>query len=191
MARYGRRATRPHEPPMPDPLGYFLTWATYGTWLPGDERGWVKYRSGWQLPNPVRKLEAESLMTEEACLLDDEQRQVVERTVADHCRIRGWELHVVNCRTNHLHIVVTAKRDPDEVREQFKAWCTRRLKELEQSRLLARRASEGRTDTQAATDPIVAEPVIRQKWWAERGSCRWIFDAEGLEAVVRYVRDGQ
>ena len=26
------------EPPLPEPLAYFLTWPTYGTWLPGDER---------------------------------------------------------------------------------------------------------------------------------------------------------
>ena len=25
------------EPPLPEPLAYFLTWPTYGTWLPGDE----------------------------------------------------------------------------------------------------------------------------------------------------------
>ncbi len=30
---------RENEPPMPEPLAYFLTWPTYGTWLPGDERG--------------------------------------------------------------------------------------------------------------------------------------------------------
>ncbi len=34
--------SRPNEPTMPDPLAYYLTWPTYGTWLPGDERGWVK-----------------------------------------------------------------------------------------------------------------------------------------------------
>ena len=25
-----------------EPLAYFLTWTTYGTWLPGDERGWSR-----------------------------------------------------------------------------------------------------------------------------------------------------
>src|SRR4051812_6675116 len=44
--------SRIHEPPMPDPLAYFITWVTYGTWLPGDECGWVEYRRGWQLPDP-------------------------------------------------------------------------------------------------------------------------------------------
>jgi hypothetical protein len=29
---------------MDDPIGYFLTWVTYGTWLPGDARGWVEYQ---------------------------------------------------------------------------------------------------------------------------------------------------
>jgi hypothetical protein len=43
--------TRPHEPPLPAPLAYFITWGTYGTWLPGDQRGWVEYRRGWRLPD--------------------------------------------------------------------------------------------------------------------------------------------
>ena len=43
---------------MDDPIGYFLTWVTYGTWLPGDARGWVEYRHGWQLPDPPREIEA-------------------------------------------------------------------------------------------------------------------------------------
>ena len=127
--------TRPYEPPMPEPLAYFLTWPTYGTWLPGDERGWVEHRRGWKLPNPVRKLEAQARMIEDACVLDAEQRQLVERTIAEHCRIRGWELHAVNCRSNHLHIVVTADVPPKLVRVQLKAWCTRRLRELEAKRL--------------------------------------------------------
>ena len=47
-----RGVNRPNEAPMPEPLAYFLTWATYGTWLPGDERGWIEYRHGWKLPDP-------------------------------------------------------------------------------------------------------------------------------------------
>src|SRR5256885_16629826 len=99
---------RENEASMPEPLAYFLTWATYGTWLPGDERGWVEYRHGWRLPDPVRKLEAAAKMTEDACLLDPEQRAVVERQIAETCRVRGWVLHAVNCRSNHAHVVVTA-----------------------------------------------------------------------------------
>lgn len=176
---------------MPDPLAYFLTWPTYGTWLPGDERGWVWYRHGYQHPDPMRKLEAEALMTEDACILDPQQRELVEKTVQDHCDIRGWELHAVNCRTNHLHIVVSANLHPDKVRAQFKAWCTRRLKELEESR---RRHAAMLADwaiRSGEADMRVVEEAIRENWWAERGSGRFLNDQISLDAATLYVRDGQ
>ena len=43
---------------MDDPIAFFITVATYGTWLPGDQRGWVEYHKGWQMPDSVRELEA-------------------------------------------------------------------------------------------------------------------------------------
>jgi REP element-mobilizing transposase RayT len=168
---------RVNEPPMPEPLAYFLTWSTYGTWLPGDERGWIQHDHGWQLPDAVRKLEAEAHMTEDACRLDGEQRDVVERQIAETCNIRGWHLHAVNCRSNHVHIVVTAAPRPKIVRNQLKAWCTRRLKELEAARRDEQRRVKG--------------SGIRENWWAERGSQRFINDSESLEATILFVRDGQ
>jgi REP element-mobilizing transposase RayT len=171
-------SSRPHEPPLPEPLAYFLTWSTYGTWLPGDERGWVEYRRGWQLPDPIHKLESQARMTEDACSLDMEQRELVEQTITDHCRIRGWQLHAVNCRTNHLHVAVSANRDPDEVRLQCKASCTRRLKELDAKRLGSKRAG-------------TTVPAVRRNWWAERGSRRFVNDEASLQRVVSYICDGQ
>lgn len=162
---------RPNEAPMSDPLAYFLTWATYGTWLPGDERGWVEYRHGWMLPDPARKLEAEARMTEDACRLDAAERALVEKTIEEHCQRRGWVLYAVNCRSNHVHIVVGAHRKPDQMRLQFKAWCTRRLKALAAKR-------------QKAAD-------VRENWWAERGSRRYINDEASLADAIAYVRDGQ
>ena len=163
------------EVPMADPLGYFITWATYGTWLPGDERGWVEYHHGWQLPDPARKLEAAAKMTEDACRLDAEQRRAVEEQIAETCEVRGWHLHAVNCRSNHLHVVVSANAHPKTVRSQLKAWCTRKLKALE-----AMRAAAGGLNTS-----------VRENWWAERGSQRFINDADSLEGAIVYVRDGQ
>jgi hypothetical protein len=103
---------------------------------------------------------------------------VVERTIAEHCLIRGWELHAVNCRTNHLHIVVTANLPPKQVRAQFKAWCTRRLKQLEAKRL-------------AGTGSNAIAARVRENWWAERGSDRFINDEKVLDGATQYVQDGQ
>jgi hypothetical protein len=140
-----------------DPIGYFLTWVTYGTWLPGDARGWVEYKKGWQLPDPIRELETKALMTEDACILTAEQRRVVEAQIAETCTHRGWTLHAVNCRSNHVHAVVAADvKSPNKIRVDLKAWATRALKN---------RFEGG-----------------RDNWWAERGSIRWLntdADVEG------------
>lgn len=115
------RRTQRHspEPPLPDPIAFFLTWTTYGTWLPGDERGWVLRGRGFQIPDPIRRQRAAARMTESACVLDQDQRAIVEQTIANHCTIRNWQLHAVNCRTNHVHVVVSANRPPEDIREQF------------------------------------------------------------------------
>ena len=158
---------------MEEPLAYFLTWTTYGTWLPGDERGWVAKPGQFRAPDAQRKAAAEELMTEPALTLDPEQRRIVEGTIADHCRVRGWHLHGVNARTQHVHVVVTApQRHPEVVMDQFKAWCTRRLKELERSHRPAERA-------------------FQQNWWTQGGSKRWLNDEKSLLEAIRYVVDGQ
>ena len=85
-------------------------------------------------------------------------------------RIRGWHLHAVSCRSNHVHVVLSAEVNPVDMRDQFKAWCTRKLKE--------RQRREG-------------QQRIRKKWWTERGSQRYIADEDGLEATILYVIEAQ
>jgi len=161
-----------------EPLGYFLTWPTYGTWLPGDDRGWVKWHQGRQPPDPPLRLEALARMTDEACRLSPIERQLVEETVKEHCRLRNWTLHAVNCRSNHLHVVVTADRHPDEVREQLKAWTVRKLK-------------QHRSEGSAGINEAEGAPAMRERWWAERGSKRYLNDDDSLEAAILYVREAQ
>lgn len=154
---------------MSEPLAYLLTWTTYGTWLPGDPRFWVKKNGGFQSPDLARERAAAELLKEPTFRLSDQQRQLVEATIAAHCAIRGWRLHAINCRTNHVHVVVTAAVHPDRVVGQFKSWCTRRLNES----LLAVN-SEG-----------------RRQLWTEGSSTRYINDDLGLEGAITYVRDAQ
>src|SRR5688572_13990414 len=93
------------QPPMPEPLAYFLTWTTYGTWLPGDARGWVPDGGGdIRPPDPEREVAARRRMTEPPVKLSQDQRRIVCETIAEHCRVRSWCLHAVNARTNHVHV---------------------------------------------------------------------------------------
>ena len=152
--------------PYSDPLGYFLTWTTYGTWLPGDERGWNKKGRGARAPDRARKMRAQSRMNEPACVLTAEQRTAVRRAITEHCAIRGWHLHVQNVRTNHVHVVVTAPGyHPGRVAHEFKDWGTRYL----------RRA--GFRD--------------RKTWWTEGESKHYLNTDEELESTIIYARDLQ
>jgi REP element-mobilizing transposase RayT len=149
-----------------DPIGYFLTWGTYGTWLPGDARGWFERSGGSQTPDPIRELEAKARMIEDACILTQEQRRAVEVQIAGTCTHRGWTLHAVNCRSNHVHVVVTADvRDPKKIRIDLKAWT---------ARVLMEKFDRG-----------------RKNWWEERGSIRYLNKEDDLEAAIVYVRDLQ
>ena len=156
-----------------DPLAYFLTWTTYGSWLQGDDRGWVAKPGVFRLPEVLLEEESRSRMTDSPVVLDNRQREIVERTIAEHCMVRNWHLHAVACRTNHVHVVVTAdRRRPEEVMDQLKAWCTRKLKEEDRASI-----PESRT--------------IRSNWWTQRGSKRWLNDLQSLEAAITYVREAQ
>lgn len=151
---------------MPDPLAFFITWPTYGTWLPGDERGWVEYHRGWHLPNNNLEQHCRACMTKKQCLLSIAERKIVLTQILETCEFRKWVHYASDCRSNHAHIVVGAANTlPKKIRVDIKAWCTRRLRE--RSRL------------------------EQENWWAERGSIRYIWTEESLATVVRYVNEAQ
>jgi hypothetical protein len=149
-----------------EPVAFFLTWTTYGAWLPGDDRGWNrKGEPGVQPANPLFAEMAASKLKEPPFTREESHRSLVEETIRRHCDVRGWVLHAVNARTNHVHVVVSAAGyAPEVVREQFKAWCTRRLKAVAQG---------------------------RARFWTEGGNCRWINSEESLDAAVTYVVEAQ
>jgi REP element-mobilizing transposase RayT len=151
-------------------IAYFYTWTTYGTWLPGDQRGWFRRGDGPQSPSQFRERAARLRMSENAVVLNAIQRALVEKTIVDHCVLREWILHAVSCRSNHVHAVITADVKSIELpREQFKAWCSRKLNE------------------QAGANGI----PVRENWWTDRGWDEFIDDETGLMCVNTYVVEGQ
>ncbi|MCY2979071.1 MAG: transposase [Planctomycetota bacterium] len=151
---------------MPDPLAFFITWPTYGTWLPGDQRGWVEYHHGWQLPNTNLEQYCRACMTEKQCLLSAEERKIVLSQILETCEHRKWVHFASDCRSNHSHIVIgSANTSPKKIRKDIKAWCTRRLRERSRPE--------------------------QEHWWAERGSIRYIWNEESLDTVMRYVTEAQ
>ena len=147
---------------MTDPLALFITWTTYGSWMPGDPRGSTA-RGGDPLPpDDALRLRTERAMTESPCTLEPEQRAAVDAVVRRHCELRGWRLHALNVRTNHVHVVVAAgDAAPKRVREELKSWATRTLK--------------------------AADRTGRTKWWTAGGDITFLFDDAVLAEKIRYV----
>ncbi len=73
-----------------------------------------------------------------------------------------------------MHLVVTAERIADDVMNQLKAWCSRRLSDA------AGLICDGR-----------AKKAGRRKWFTEHGSTGWIEDDEYFQNAIRYVSEGQ
>ncbi len=58
-------------------------------------------------------------MKEERVLLNESQRSVVEKTIAEVCDYRGYDLKAINVRSNHAHIVVSVGFLPSSYIDRF------------------------------------------------------------------------
>ena len=88
-----------------------------------------------------------------------EERAVVLKAIRQHAAHRGWVLHPVHVRSNHVHVVVEADVRPEKVMTQFKGRASRALNRSE----------------------------WRERRWAYHGSTRYLWETREVEAAVEYV----
>lgn len=156
---------------MSDPLAYFITFTTYGTWLHGRAPGSVDRQHnvpGTEFLPVNSQLEAarRKSMRQPPYVLDAPRRDVVLRTIREVAKHRKWRLWAVHVRSNHVHVVITAADKPEKVMSDLKAWASRRLREA------------------------CGEDADRDRW-TQHGSTRWINDESSLESAIVYVVDEQ
>jgi len=116
------------------PIGYFITFRTYGTWLHGDRRGSVDrfhniYGTPMLPPNPNRERYERKLMKMPPVKLNSLRRSAVGRSLRETCSKREWKLWASSVRTNHVHSVVTAPCRSLIVLNVLKAHATRTMRE--------------------------------------------------------------
>lgn len=159
---------------------WLLTWRTYGTWLPGDERGFVDpvfdpngKRVIHNIPgtpvdadNPLLRQYSREVMRGDPVLLTSEQTKELLEQFQETARYRGWLLVVVAILVNHVHVVVGAPGDPDPavLLRDFKSYGSRRLNR--------------RWGTPASGT-----------WWVESGSRRVLKTTDSLNGAIGYVLD--
>lgn len=156
---------------------WLLTWTTYGTWLPGDARGFVSdVREGgdkvlhnepgtpYEEGKPGLRRYVAARLIEPPVWLDEAQARRVADQLRETATHRGWQILALAVMSNHAHVLVgvPGDPDPDDVRDDFKAYATRCLNE-----------GWGR----------------RKHWWTRGGSCRKKATAEAIRASAVYVRD--
>jgi REP element-mobilizing transposase RayT len=93
-------------------------------------------------------------------------RSVVEKTIRETCSFRHWHLYAINVRTNHAHSVISAARKPELVLNALKANSTRELKQLQLW-------------------------TSHRSPWAEKGSCRHLWNEQSVARAIEYVVNGQ
>jgi len=154
------------------PLGYLITFRSYGTWLHGDERGSIdrfhnRYKSPY-LPRSDRRRDInQSKLKSKSVTLNGKQRQSADHAVREVCDVRRWLLHALNVRTNHVHLVVSiGKIRPEHALNTLKAYATRRMRE------------DG--NWRQAHSP-----------WADKGSKRHLWNERSMALAIDYVLNGQ
>ena len=160
---------------------WLLTWTTYGSWLPGDDRGSITairvntsgHRVHYNLPGTpavgalveLRKAAAD-LMTGPPIFLVNEQANVLLDQFHETANVRSYGLDAVAIMANHIHIVVTVDGDPEPetLLRDFKSYG---------SRSLNRRWGK----------------PVNGTWWTVSGSKRKLPVEDARQAAIEYVKN--
>ncbi len=153
------------------PLAYFITFTTYGTRLPGEERGWVdRFHNHYGTPtlpsHPKLTRAMEDILVQPPYGLGASHRPLVLAAIKETCAYRGWQLEAAHVRSHHVHAVVGAATAPEFVLNTLKAYSSRKL-------------------NQSKLDPK------HRKRWTRHGSMEYLWNPESVEAAIEYVVEGQ
>ena len=90
---------------MAKTAGYMITWTTYGSWLQGDERGYVK--EGRIYPgDELLRQNNERLQIHKAIRLSKAQRQLVQNAIIKEAERQGQRIYALAVCSNHVHLLL-------------------------------------------------------------------------------------
>ena len=106
-----RRAWRLNERGMGKTVGYMLTWTTYGSWLQGDERGYVKEGRVLSGDKGLVTL-CEKLQKGPKVKLRSDEKDIARRAILDEAQRIGRTVEALAVCTNHVHLVLRYSPEP-------------------------------------------------------------------------------
>jgi len=154
-------------------LADFITFTTYGTWLPGSAKGKGSVDAEHNVsetpfvePDARREQRARVAMVEPLCVMGPEERAIVCKAIVELAKDRGWDLLAAHVRSNHVRVVIRADRDPGRLMSDLKARASRDL-------------------------TLAGFGNGERRRWTRHGSTLHLYREEEVEAKVRYTLDGQ
>lgn len=88
-------------------LGYMVTWTTYGSWLQGDKRGYV--RKGEVLSGSEGLERANKKMRRNGTVkLGKKEREIIRRAILAEGERIGERILAVSVGSKHVHVVIAA-----------------------------------------------------------------------------------
>ncbi|MGA2915839.1 MAG: transposase [Sedimentisphaerales bacterium] len=113
---------------MQELIAYMVTWTTYGTWLQGDERGYVKDGETLE-PNPSLKKSNLLSLEQPIIKLTSQQKNIARNAILEEAKRINHNIHAVAVYSNHIHIVAENNRIPiNQAVKRYKNVATAALK---------------------------------------------------------------
>ena len=164
-----------HEPD-PHHSAWLLTWTTYGSWLPGDARGFVSRRPSSDAGHVIRNVpgtpyDADQKDVEEAArermqgkplTLERAHALTALRAFIEAAHNHSISIVALSIMPDHVHLLCQGAQSGSELMQLFKGVSARRL---------------------GQAHPLTSTP----RWWTKAGSKRHFRKREDLQAVVSYV----
>ena len=96
---------------MPRTVGYMLTWTTYGSWLQGEKKGYVK--EGRILRGDKRLVDlCEKFQKGSTDKLRNNERDIICKAILNEARRIGLTIEALAVRSNHIHLVARFFPEP-------------------------------------------------------------------------------
>jgi len=141
-------------------VGYMVTWTTYGTWLQGDKRGYV--RDGKIFPADTGLEEANKKLQKSGLVrLTPKQKRIVEEAVLKEAKRIGQKILALAVCSNHIHLVASKGKESIEN-------AVSRYKNVSSSAL--------------------KKTGLTKRIWTRGFDKRFCFSSEHLEQKIKYVR---
>lgn len=138
-----------------------ITWPTYGTWLQGDRRGYVK-DGMFMKKNEQLRQDNEYRLVKEPVRFGNDEKKIVETAIRMEAKKNQVGLAALAVCSNHVHaVVLNSEVSIEEVVSRFKNAGRVALKDI----------------------------GIDGKVWAKKYDKRFCFDEASLQTRVAYVNN--